>query len=133
MTESRLFPSFWLAGFESACHINRRGQRLDLVSATQHDRELDADFEPEAFAHVALYDERDNWIEMRLRATRAMRVRIAALDLSVEFAEGEQMRTEISAKFRLDGLRGELAGAGFTVNRSWTDPAGDFSLLLAEV
>ena len=44
MTQSRLFPSFWLAGFESACHINRRGQRLDLMSATQHDRELDADY-----------------------------------------------------------------------------------------
>jgi beta-glucosidase/6-phospho-beta-glucosidase/beta-galactosidase len=44
MTQSRLFRSFWLAGFESACHINRRGQRLDLMSATQHDRELDADY-----------------------------------------------------------------------------------------
>ena len=44
MTESRLFRSFWLAGFESACHINRRGERLDLVAATQHDRELEADY-----------------------------------------------------------------------------------------
>jgi L-histidine N-alpha-methyltransferase len=96
-------------------------------------RELEADFAPEAFEHVARYDGRNDWIEMRLRATRAMRVRIAALGLSVDFAEGEETRTEISAKFRLDGLRGELAGAGFAVNRWWTDPAGDFSLLLAEV
>jgi beta-glucosidase/6-phospho-beta-glucosidase/beta-galactosidase len=44
MTSSRLFRSFWLAGFESACHINRRGERLDLVTATQHDRELEADY-----------------------------------------------------------------------------------------
>ena len=44
MNDSRLFRSFWLAGFESACHVNRQGERLDLVSATQHDRELDADY-----------------------------------------------------------------------------------------
>jgi len=44
MIQSRLFRSFWLAGFESACHINRQGRRLDLVSATQHDRELEADY-----------------------------------------------------------------------------------------
>ncbi|MEV4564559.1 L-histidine N(alpha)-methyltransferase [Nonomuraea sp. NPDC049419] len=94
-------------------------------------RELDADFEPEAFAHVAVYDEEHDWIEMRLRATRAMRVRVGGLGLSVDFAEGEEMRTEISAKFRLDGLRAELETAGFTPLRDHTDPAGDFALLLA--
>ncbi|MEZ7126929.1 L-histidine N(alpha)-methyltransferase [Nonomuraea sp. AD125B] len=95
-------------------------------------RELDAAFDPDAFAHVALYDERHQWIEMRLRATRAMRVPIAALDLTVDFAEGEELRTEISAKFRPAGLRAELAAAGFTVRRFHTDPAGDFALLLAQ-
>jgi beta-glucosidase/6-phospho-beta-glucosidase/beta-galactosidase len=44
MSDSRLFHSFWLAGFESSCHINRQGERLDLVCATQHDRELEADY-----------------------------------------------------------------------------------------
>jgi beta-glucosidase/6-phospho-beta-glucosidase/beta-galactosidase len=44
MSDSRLFRSYWLAGFESACHINRQGARLDLVCATQHDRELDGDY-----------------------------------------------------------------------------------------
>ncbi|MBG0830235.1 L-histidine N(alpha)-methyltransferase [Planomonospora sp. ID67723] len=96
-------------------------------------RELDADFEPSAFEHVALYDERRDWIEMRLRATRDMTVRIGALDLPVAFAAGEETRTEISAKFRPDGLRDELAAAGFTVMRRYTDPAGDFSLVLAGV
>jgi L-histidine N-alpha-methyltransferase len=94
-------------------------------------RELAADFEPDAFAHVACYDTRNDWIEMRLRATRPTRVTIAALGLSVLFAEGEEMRTEISAKFRLDGLREELATAGFTVLDHYTDPAGDFSLTLS--
>ncbi|NUP03124.1 MAG: L-histidine N(alpha)-methyltransferase [Nonomuraea sp.] len=94
-------------------------------------RELDAGFEPEAFEHVALYDERNDWIEMRLRATRAMRVPVGALGLVVDFAAGEETRTEISAKFRLGSLREELVRAGFSPRRSWTDPDGDFALLLA--
>ncbi|MEU8354620.1 L-histidine N(alpha)-methyltransferase [Nonomuraea sp. NPDC048882] len=95
-------------------------------------RELDADFEPEAFEHVAVFDERHEWIEMRLRATRAMRVRVDALGLAVSFEAGEEMRTEISAKFRPEGLRAELTAAGFRVGRRYTDPAGDFTLVLAE-
>ncbi|MGW0196090.1 L-histidine N(alpha)-methyltransferase [Nonomuraea sp. NPDC003201] len=95
-------------------------------------RELRADFEPEAFEHVALYDERHEWIEMRLRAVRDLRVRVAELGLEVDFAAGEEMRTEISAKFRPEGLRAELAGAGFLVRRGYTDPDGDFTLILAE-
>ncbi|GAA2394618.1 L-histidine N(alpha)-methyltransferase [Nonomuraea africana] len=95
-------------------------------------RELEADFEPEAFAHVALYDARHDWIEMRLRARRDMRVRIGGLGLAVDFVQGEEMRTEISAKFRPEGLRQELVAAGFEVRRRYTDPAGDFTLVLAE-
>ncbi|HEX4814632.1 MAG TPA: L-histidine N(alpha)-methyltransferase [Nonomuraea sp.] len=95
-------------------------------------RELDADFIPDAFAHVASYDEHNDWIEMRLRAARPMRVRIAALGLEAHFAEGEEMRTEISAKFRPDGLRAELAAAGFRVTWWDTDPSGDFALSLSE-
>ncbi|MEU9834196.1 L-histidine N(alpha)-methyltransferase [Streptosporangium sp. NPDC048047] len=96
-------------------------------------RELGADFDPEAFAHVALYDERNDWIEMRLRATRDMLVRVGDLGLSVPFTAGEETRTEISAKFRPDGLRRELSRAGFTVTRFLTDPDGDFALVLAGV
>ncbi|MGW0808581.1 L-histidine N(alpha)-methyltransferase [Nonomuraea sp. NPDC002799] len=96
-------------------------------------RELDADFEPEAFEHVAVYDERHDWVEMRLRATRDMRVRVGGLGLVVDFAAGEEMRTEISAKFRPEGLREELEGAGFAVRRDYTDPDGDFTLILAQV
>ncbi|MGR6922040.1 L-histidine N(alpha)-methyltransferase [[Actinomadura] parvosata] len=95
-------------------------------------RELDADFEPDAFEHVALYDERHDWIEMRLRASREMRVRVGGLGLEVSFEAGEEMRTEISAKFRPEGLRIELEAAGFGVRRHYTDPAGDFALVLAE-
>lgn len=94
-------------------------------------RELDADFQPDAFEHVARYDEENEWIEMRLRATRPMRVAIRALGLRVPFDEGEEVRTEISAKFREEGVADELARAAFTVTRRYTDPAGDFALTLA--
>jgi L-histidine N-alpha-methyltransferase len=94
-------------------------------------RRLGADFEPDAFAHVALYDEDNDWIEMRLRATRPMRVQVRDLGLSVSFDEGEEVRTEISAKFRREGLEQELTRAGFEVMRWCTDPAGDFALVLA--
>jgi L-histidine N-alpha-methyltransferase len=94
-------------------------------------RELDADFEPQAFDHVALYDTRHEWIEMALRATRPMWVRIGALGLTIPFAAGEETRTEISAKFRLNRLRAELTAAGFVIHHHYTDPAGDFILVLA--
>ncbi|MFB9962317.1 L-histidine N(alpha)-methyltransferase [Sinosporangium siamense] len=96
-------------------------------------RELGADFDPALFEHVALFDEDNEWIEMRLRATRDMRVRIPALGLTVSLADGEEIRTEISSKFRREGLKEELGDAGFAVQRFYTDPAGDFSLTLAAV
>lgn len=94
-------------------------------------RELDADFDPDAFAHVALWDAQEEWIEMRLRSTRDQAVRIGGLDLEVSFAAGEEMRTEISAKFRRERLEAELGAAGLSITEFWTDPAGDFSLSLA--
>ena len=94
-------------------------------------RELGADFEPQAFEHLALWNEDEEWIEMRLRATRPMTVRIESLDMDVDFAEGEEIRTEISAKFTEPQVRAELAGAGFAVDASWTDDDGDFLLTLA--
>lgn len=95
-------------------------------------RELDADFQPDAFEHIALWDPGNEWIEMRLRACAAMRVRVAALDLEVRFAAGEELRTEVSAKFRREGVEAELTAAGFAPRRWWTDPEGRFSLTLAE-
>ncbi|MFC6014132.1 L-histidine N(alpha)-methyltransferase [Nocardia lasii] len=93
---------------------------------------LDADFAPEKFEHVALWDADNEWIEMRLRATEAMTATVAELDLTVDFAAGEEMRTEISAKFRPESLAAELTTAGFTPTDTWTDPAHRFTLVLAE-
>jgi L-histidine N-alpha-methyltransferase len=94
-------------------------------------RELGADFVPDAYAHVAVWDAGNEWIEMRLRSLADQTVRVEALDLEVRFAEGEEMRTEISAKFRRERLADELAQTGLILDQWWTDPAGDFSLSLA--
>ncbi|MBC2591204.1 L-histidine N(alpha)-methyltransferase [Rhodococcus aetherivorans] len=90
---------------------------------------LGADFEPGKFRHVAVWDPINEWIEMRLEATEPMTVRIPGLDLEISFAAGEQLRTEISAKFRLDGMGRELTEAGFVVRREWIDPDGRFALI----
>ncbi|MFC9947540.1 L-histidine N(alpha)-methyltransferase [Streptomyces pratensis] len=94
-------------------------------------RELGADFPLDDFGHVALWDPADEWIEMRLRARRALTVKIRELDLVVQFEEGEELRTEISAKFREERVRDELAAAGLRLDQWWTDTAGRFALSLA--
>jgi L-histidine Nalpha-methyltransferase len=96
-------------------------------------REVSADFTLSEFAHVALWDAANEWIEMRLRAVSDQHVAIRDLDLTVDFAAGEELRTEISAKFRPDGLRAELAAAGLETIRFWTDDNGDFGLTLARL
>ncbi|MEU3478294.1 L-histidine N(alpha)-methyltransferase [Streptomyces sp. NPDC033754] len=95
------------------------------------DRELGADADPDAFEHVALWDRDREWIEMRLRARYALTVKIPELDLVVPFAAGEEVRTEVSAKFRQAGVRDELAEAGLDLSRWWTDDEGRFALSLA--
>jgi L-histidine N-alpha-methyltransferase len=95
------------------------------------DRELKADFDPGAFDHVALWDADHEWIEMRLRSRVEQVVSVAELDLEVPFAAGEELHTEVSAKFRREGVERELAAAGLTMTHWWTDPAGDFGLSLA--
>jgi L-histidine Nalpha-methyltransferase len=95
-------------------------------------RELGAGFDVDAFEHVAVWDDEREWVEMRLRAAREMEVDIAALSMRVDFAEGEEMRTEISAKFREDGVREELRATGFDVQARWTDPEARFAVFLAQ-
>jgi len=94
-------------------------------------RELDADFDSQLFRHVARFDREHEWIEMLLRSRVDQRVSLRALNLAVEFAEGEEMRTEISAKFRRERIESELTQVGLELVRYWTDSRGDFSLSLA--
>lgn len=94
-------------------------------------RELGSDVQPDDFEHVALWDGEREWIEMRLRARHALTVKIPELDLVVPFEAGEEVRTEVSAKFRQAGVRAELADAGLELTRWWTDEEGRFALSLA--
>ncbi|MFE3826911.1 L-histidine N(alpha)-methyltransferase [Streptomyces sp. NPDC059092] len=98
---------------------------------TVMNRELGADFPPDAFDHVALWDAGNEWIEMRLRARSALTVKIPELDLVVHFDAGEEVRTEVSAKFRQDRVRSELASARMELTHWWTDEASRFALSLA--
>lgn len=99
---------------------------LRVINAT-----LGGDFAPERFGHVARWDAECERIEMLLRSDGEQVVRVEALDLAVRFAEDEEMRTEISDKFRREELVGELGAAGFELREWWEDPAGDFALSLS--
>jgi len=92
-------------------------------------RELDVDLDPDDFDHVAVWNAVDERIEMRLRARRALSVPLLGLEWRI--AAGEEILTETSAKFRVEGVREELAEAGFAPVTTWTDEASDFSLTLA--
>jgi L-histidine N-alpha-methyltransferase len=105
--------------------------RFNLNVLAVVNRELDADFDVDAYQHVARWNADEERIEMWLRTDRPQRVRVGALELTVEFAAGEEMLTEVSSKFHLGGVSAELAGAGLRRTQWWTDAAGDFGLSLA--
>ena len=94
-------------------------------------RELDANFDLDAFAHVARWNADEERIEMWLRSTAVQRVHVGALDMIVDFDAGEEMLTEVSCKFRPQGVTAELADAGLRRTHWWTDEAGDFGLSLS--
>jgi len=94
-------------------------------------RELDADFDIEAFEHVAFFDREREWIEMRLRAERRMDVHVGRLGLDVAFAPREELRTEISAKFTRPRLEADLAAAGMELAGWYTDDREWFATALA--
>ncbi|MEJ7787625.1 MAG: L-histidine N(alpha)-methyltransferase, partial [Solirubrobacteraceae bacterium] len=94
-------------------------------------RELDANFDVDAFEHVAFFDRKREWIEMRLRATDSQHVRIGKLDLEIDFAAREELRTEISAKFTPERLSGDLEAAGLELVKLYTDPDELFAVSLS--
>lgn len=94
-------------------------------------RSLDADFDLEGFDYAPMWDGLEERVDMRLRATMPQRVRIQALDLEVDFGEGEELRVEISTKFRPERLADDLTDAGFELDHLWSDEDGDFGLALA--
>jgi L-histidine N-alpha-methyltransferase len=94
-------------------------------------RELDADFDLDGFAHSAVYRPEPAWIEMRLRSRRAQRVRLRALDLDVAFAEGEEVLTELSCKFTRESVEAMYRAAGLELVEWHTDPGERFAVSVA--
>lgn len=122
-------PSIMVPAYDDAAGVTAEFNRNVLHVLN---RELGADFDVTAFDHVALWDATHEWIEMRLRARRTMTVQVPAVGMTVHYAEGEQMRTEVSGKFRREGLGAELLAAGFADQTWWTDADDRFALVLAE-
>ena len=94
-------------------------------------RELGADFDVDAFEHVAFFDTEREWVEMRLRARSRQTVTVPALALTVEFAPREELRTEISVKFTRSRLEADLAAAGMELAGWFTDEREWFATALA--
>jgi L-histidine N-alpha-methyltransferase len=94
-------------------------------------RELDADFDVDAFEHVAFFDREREWIEMRLRASSRQHVHVGALAIDVTFAPREELRTEISAKFTRERLQGDLAAAGLELEAVFEDAGSLFAVSLS--
>lgn len=94
-------------------------------------RELDADFDIDAFDYVPLWDPRQERMDLRLRADGDQRVEVPGAGLSLDLYDGEEIRMEISTKFRRSRITTELGQAGFATTRFWTDPGDDFALVLA--
>ena len=123
-------PRVLEAAYDDAAGITAQFNRNILCVLN---RELGADFPLENFEHVAFYDRRNEWIEIRLRARRPCSVLLSEIDLRVEFAAGEELRTEISAKFTRERVTADLDAAGLTLERWVTDPEGRFAISLSRL
>ncbi|OZE23836.1 L-histidine N(alpha)-methyltransferase [Rhodococcus sp. 05-2254-6] len=121
-------PKVLVPAYDDAAGVTAKFNRnvLSVINSR-----LGGNFDPDAFEHVALWNAEQEWIEMRLRANAPQEVYLADLDLQVHFDAGEDLRTEISAKFRPEGITEELAAAGFGVEHLWSDAESRFALILA--
>jgi L-histidine N-alpha-methyltransferase len=115
------------AAYNDAAGVTARFNR-NILNAIN--RALGADFDPEAFEHVAFYDGDNQWIEMRLRATRDMRVRVPGADLDLTLAAGDEIRTELSCKYTRKSLSAHLEGTGLRIEQWHTDPDELFAVTL---
>jgi L-histidine Nalpha-methyltransferase len=121
-------PAMLVAAYDDAAGVTAEFNKniLRVLNA-----ELGGNFDLDEFEHVALWDAGAEWIEMRLRSAVDQVVRLTGLGLTVPFQAGEEMRTEISAKFRREGVAAELATAGLELRSWWTDPQARYGLSLS--
>jgi L-histidine N-alpha-methyltransferase len=121
-------PARLVAAYDDPTGVTAAFNRNVLNVVNRH---LLADFDLRHWNHLARWDPEAEWIEMHLRSAVDQHVRVGALDIDVDLAAGETIRTEISAKFRRSGIERELADSGFDLQHWWTDRAGDFALSLS--
>jgi L-histidine Nalpha-methyltransferase len=121
-------PKRLVAAYDDAAGVTADFNRNVLHVLNE---QLGADFDPDLFSHVAVWNEDEQWIEMRLRADQASDVSLAGAGITVRFEEGEDLLTEISAKFTPERVERELSDAGFVVEGMWGAEDGEFLLTLA--
>jgi L-histidine N-alpha-methyltransferase len=121
-------PATLVAAYDDAAGITAAFNKNVLAVLNN---ELGANFDPDAFDHIAVWDPQRERVEMRLRSAVAQTAAIPELGLRVQFGSGEQMRTEVSAKFRRGGVHAELASAGLALQQWWTDPDGLYGVSLS--
>jgi L-histidine N-alpha-methyltransferase len=121
-------PAVLVAAYDDAAGVTAEFNKNILRVLNS---ELDGNFDLDEFEHVAAWDTEAEWIEMRLRSAVEQTVLLRAIDLRVRFGAGEEMRTEISAKFRREGIARELAAAGLELRSWWTDAQARFGLSLS--
>jgi len=121
-------PAVLVAAYDDAAGVSAAFSKniLSVLNAS-----LGADFHLDAFGRVVVWDANHEWIEVRLRSLRDQVVTLPEIDLVVEFAQGEEMLTQVSAKFRREGIAAELAASGFAMRSWWTDDGGQFGLSLS--
>jgi L-histidine N-alpha-methyltransferase len=117
-----------LAAYDDAAGVTAEFNRNLLVRLN---RELEANFAPEAFAHEARWNATESRIEMHLKSEARQEVTVGALDMPVKFAAGETIHTENSYKYRPGQAEALLAEAGFVAESTWTDARGWFAVCLA--
>jgi L-histidine N-alpha-methyltransferase len=116
------------AAYDDSAGVTAEFNKNVLASINKN---LGANFDLDGFEHVAFFDAENSWIEMRLRSTRKQVVRIAALDVTLSFADGDEIRTEISRKFRREAFIRDLSAAGMRLREWYTDDQARFALALA--
>ncbi len=121
-------PAVLVAAYDDAAGVTADFNKniLNVLNA-----ELGGDFDLDEFEHVACWDAQAEWIEMRLRSCRDQLIDLPVINLRVPFAAGEEMRTEVSAKFRQTGVAAELEAAGLELRHWWTDQGGRFGVSLS--
>jgi L-histidine N-alpha-methyltransferase len=121
-------PSVLVAAYHDGVGLTAALNRNILVMLNHR---LGADFDPDAFDHVAVWVPEAARVELRLRSVVRQQVRVPGAGLAVSFAPGEEMRTEIATRFRRDGLEAALAAAGLAVRAWWTDADESFGVSLS--